>query len=48
MIGAWVFLGLIVGIVFSSLLWGLYIIYWIEDAAAMSRKVRRWINKLPD
>lgn len=45
------FLGVLCGIVLSSLFWVLYISYWIEEAESLGRRVRRWvqvqINRLP-
>ena len=37
-------LGLTAGIGLSSLLWVLYISYFLEDAAAMGEKVRTWLK----
>ncbi len=45
-----ILLGLILGIGLSSVLWVLYIAYFLEDAAALGRRVRAWLRaklKLP-
>jgi hypothetical protein len=45
------YLGVIVGLVGSSLLWVLYIAYFIEESESLGRRVRRWLqvqfNRLP-
>lgn len=47
----WFCLGVTAGTVGSSLLWVLYIAYFLEDAAALGGRVREWfqakLNKLP-
>jgi hypothetical protein len=47
----WFCLGLTAGIVSSSLLWVLYISYFIEEAESLGRRMRRWLlaqlNRLP-
>lgn len=41
-------LGAIFGIVLSSLFWVLYLGFFLEDAAALGRRVREWLQaKLP-
>lgn len=41
----WFCLGLTLGVGSSSLLWVLYIAYFLEDAAALGRRVREWLRR---
>jgi L-asparagine transporter-like permease len=38
-------LGAIVGFVFGSLLWALYIAFFRDEATAFGMRFRRWIRK---
>ncbi len=37
-------LGLIFGIGLSSVLWALYIAYFLEDAADLGKRIREWLR----
>ena len=38
-------LGVIVGFVAASVLWGLYIAFFRDEATALGMRFRRWIRK---
>jgi len=40
------YLGMLVGFVIGSILWILYISYWIEEAESLGRRARKWFQKV--
>lgn len=38
-------LGMIFGIGLSSVVWALYIAYFLEDAADLGRRIREWVQR---